>query len=117
MTFKVAEVVVWLDPDMGVSSGIYKIERIINSVVLLNNGSSEAEVTEFEVLRPEETLVCGQCGSFHPEILSWTDANTTKYVREIESEAYAPYCPDCEAETQLVPANVFHFDEIERLKK
>ncbi len=50
MKFNVGDEVYWTDPDSDVSSGIYKITKILNDeVYLIDNGYSETEVFEREL--------------------------------------------------------------------
>lgn len=119
MSFKLAQVVVYFDPEM-VISGIYKILDIIGSGVtmyVLENENIETESYEENLCKPEDALVCKQCGNFHMQIKSWTDLNTTKYIEDIGTHRPTDYwCTECQSNTTPIPASVFHANTIIKLK-
>ena len=117
MSFKLAEIVVWLDPKM-LTSAIMKVADVIGSgldkVYILENEHSELECKENEISHIEETLVCNQCGHFHTEVKSWTDINTNAYISLVDEEDV--FCSECDGTVNIVPANVYYFDTIVKLK-
>ena len=50
MKYKIGNEVYWTDPDNNISSGYYKVVKIMNDeIYLIDNGFSEAEVFEHEL--------------------------------------------------------------------
>ncbi len=117
MSFKFGEIVAWIDPDKD-CSGIYLIEDIqgvgFDAIFTIDNRSEYLEAKEKNLFKPEDVLVCKQCGNFHMRVKSWTDINTSEYIEDAEPFGY--WCNECNQSTTPIPANVFYFSQIEELE-
>lgn len=115
--FKLAEVVVWLDPEK-ITSDVFRIADIEGSGkdarFILENEFSEVEVSEHEIWKPKDVRVCKQCGNFHPQIRAFVDINTNSFIDYVEESPI--WCDQCDSQTNTITANKFYLDRIVKLK-
>lgn len=110
---KINMIVVWLDPER-LTSSIFKVVEKKSDIVVLKNKYSECEALYKELMSPDDTYICPQCGNLHMEETIHVDINTSKLVESADEY----FCTECD-ET-LTPDKVsehlkenlkFYFDE------
>lgn len=113
--FVLNQVVVWLDPDNGLATGLYKIIDILNDeTFLLRNENFGISVSIQELRRCENVYVCPTCGDYKIEFRTWTEMNTHKFIMATDESQY--WCPKCTK--HVYPPNTvakYHSDEIKLL--